>query len=364
MAGIYIHVPFCHSKCTYCDFYSMPVREQGERYVEALLNEWQLRHDELDEPVRTIYFGGGTPSALVTGLLDRIIGVLPVDEAEEITMEVNPEDVTADFCKWLADSPVNRVSMGVQSLNDNELKLIGRRHTANEAIEAYHRLRDCGMGNISLDLIYGLPLQSLESWRESLSALLELRPEHLSAYLLSYEDGTRLTAMRNAGKVTEASQELAEEMYEELCSLSRAGGYEHYEISNFARTGYRSRHNSSYWRNVPYLGLGPSAHSLTSGVRSYNPSSLRDYLTNNGGVKVVESESETEKINDLLLTALRTEEGLLLSALPESRRGRLLHDAAPWIDSHALIPEDGRLRMDERHWLISDRVLVDLIEVD
>ena len=379
MAGIYIHVPFCHSKCAYCDFYSMPLKGREEKYAgytDALLNEWEHRHGELDQPVRTIYFGGGTPSSLPLTQLDRIISVLPVgrggetmDEAAdiemtmEVTMEVNPEDVTGEFCEWLRRSPVNRVSMGVQSLNDRELSVIGRRHTAREAVEAYKRLRDASIENISLDLIYGLPKQSLESWRESLISLLDMRPEHLSAYLLSYEEGTRLTAMRSAGKVAEATQELAEEMYATLCSLTHTRGYEHYEISNFALPGRRSRHNSSYWRGVPYLGLGPSAHSLTMGDRSYNPSSLRDYIAANGVVNVVEHESETEKINDLILTALRTKEGLRLSDFTPARRERLMRAASPWVSSRALRLEDGYLRMDEAHWLISDRVIVDLIEV-
>ena len=311
MSGLYIHVPYCHAKCAYCDFYSTPSDAGKEEFVNALLHEFQARRDEIPDPVDTLYIGGGTPSSLTTRLLDRIISALPTDELTEFTIEVNPEDITENFTHWLRGTPITRVSMGVQSFDDVTLQAIGRRHTAAQAAEAIRRLQDTGL-SISLDLIYGLPGQTIEKWEESVVNILQFKPEHLSAYLLSYEPGTRLTAMLNAGKIQQVPTDTLVDMYHLLCRLTSSAGYDHYEISNFARPGHQARHNSSYWNLTPYLGLGPGAHSYDGArTRSYNPHDLRAYLSASGiGVTVRETESTDEAYNDFCMVSLRTKRGL------------------------------------------------------
>lgn len=365
MAGLYIHIPFCHSKCAYCDFYSMPRTEQGEEYVEALRKEYLARIDEVGVP-DTIYIGGGTPSSLPIALLERIFTWIPTDKAREITMEVNPEDVTADFARWLATSPVNRVSMGVQSLNDSELAAIGRHHTAHEAIDAYHRLRAAGISNISLDLIFGLPGQSIRSWSETLREILDLQPQHLSAYTLMLEEGTRLWARNMAGKLTLPSDEDVESMYRTLCNETAERMYDHYEISNFAKPGRASLHNSSYWNLTPYLGLGPGAHSFDGILRRYNPSSLKDYLLYPTTHTIIDTETPRERINDYIMIHLRTAAGLSLSDLKARYGAEAANEVTVSARPHlrcGYLEENAPLhiRIPERYFLIADTIISDLM---
>lgn len=367
MAGIYVHIPFCHSKCAYCDFYSMPLRNEAD-FVESLINEYSSRKKELTEDVSTIYLGGGTPSCLSRKQLIRIFDLLPVDNAEEITIEINPEDATEDFIQWLHKStPVNRVSMGVQSLNDNELKTIGRRHTAIEAVEAANRLLDCGF-NLSLDLIYGLPGQDTASWEKSLEGILSINPHHLSCYLLSYEPGTRLTAMKQAGKITEISDSGAQEIYEILCDRTSFAGYGHYEISNFSKPGFHSRHNSSYWNLTPYLGLGPGAHSFDGKIRRYNPGNLKGYLESKGvGITMVEQENDSERFNNFVITSLRTSKGMDLNLCStifgNLRRCNVEKISEKFIREGVMWHKGGLLGINSRNWLIADAIMVEFIEV-
>lgn len=256
--------------------------------------------------------------------------------------------------------------MGVQSLSDTELKAIGRRHTAREALAAAKAIRQGGIDNISLDLIYGLPGQTLESWQESLRGLLNFRPSHLSAYILSYEPGTRLTALLHAGKIAQASDRLIEEMYHHLCHAVTAAGYEHYEISNFALPGKRAQHNSGYWAGKPYLGLGPSAHSYDGLVRRINPASIKEYLEKiASGVPAcyLDEENDDNRFNDLLITRLRTCEGLSLEQVPPTRLPQLLRDAEPMVSSGALVRTPTHIYIPEHHWLTSDNVIADLMQV-
>lgn len=364
--GLYIHVPFCHAKCFYCDFYSLSATEaMMDDFVDALLAEWQMRRHELHGLPVTVYLGGGTPSALGIPRLRRILSQLPLDEAVEVTVEANPEDVTPGWARELAALGVNRVSMGVQSLNDPELRAIGRRHSSAEAIAAVDCLRQEGISNISLDLIYGLPGQSLSSWQRSLDGLLALRPEHLSAYALSYEEGTRLTALLRRGMVTEVDDDIVAEMYEALCRTAGAAGYDHYEISNFALPGRRAIHNSSYWTMAPYLGIGPAAHSFDGlSTRRANPGSIRRWLKAIGeGQSAYEEEREDTVTlhNDRLMTALRTADGI--PATPA-----MLQAAAPHLANATmtLLPANApeapsRLRITEKAWLTSDPIIASLL---
>ncbi len=334
-----------------------------ERYVRRVVEEIGER---LTDPPMTVYLGGGTPSILSQRLLDALLHGIPLERCEELTIETNPEDVTVEFCKWLKNTPINRVSMGVQSLDSALLKAIGRRHTAPEAVEAYRRLREVAeIRNISLDLIYGLPGQDLISWQQSLEGLLVLRPEHLSAYLLSYEPGTVLTRRLEQGRVSEASPELASQMYDVLSARAGEEGYEHYEISNFALPGLRARHNSHYWDGTPYLGVGIGAHSLMpDGVRCYHASDLKRYLADGWRATLTEDvETAIDRFNDFIITRLRTAEGLDLDEcrrLHGSRLTEALVRTARTLDSLALTPT--RIAIPKRLWLTSDTFLRALMQ--
>lgn len=346
MAGLYIHIPFCRHKCAYCDFYSGPLRGfRATEYADALMEE--LRERSRYDRFETVYIGGGTPSTMDPQLLAPFLQL----GTGERTIEVNPEDVTPETAyKWL-EAGANRVSMGVQSLIDGELEAVGRRHSASQAIEAYRTLRREGFENISLDLIYGLPQQTPHSWRQSLMQLLDLLPEHLSAYSLSYEAGTLLHTRLLTGKIHETAEEDVVEMYETLCEETRRAGMEHYEISNFAMPGFHSRHNSSYWNSTPYLGLGPGAHSFDGNVRGFNPPHLGEYMKNPAAAFRIEEETDTERHNDMIMTALRTARGLnpeVLTPAELAKARRILIPAA-----------DGRLRISETDWLRADSITVE-----
>ena len=263
--GLYIHIPFCKSKCLYCDFYS---RCGGDNllvdYTAALIKEMQTRKMELKQAVSSTYIGGGTPSLMPVNLLKQIVDAInenfTLSSDVEFTIEVNPDDITDEYCEAISSLGINRVSMGVQSFVDNELKRIGRRHTAQDAERAFRILRKY-FRNISIDLIFALPDQTLKSWNETIDKAIKLKPEHISAYALMYEEGTVLTKMRDIGKLKPTDDNIYADMYNMLASLMHEAGYGHYEISNFSLPGYESRHNSSYWQSQPYLGLGPAAHS-------------------------------------------------------------------------------------------------------
>lgn len=319
MAGLYVHIPFCARRCTYCDFFStLSMRESGPDYVRAVVAEAALRRDELrGESVKTLYLGGGTPSQLSADLLAALVhglaGVFPLTDVEEFTVEANPDDVTPQWCEALPQLGVNRVSMGVQSFEDDILRLIGRRHTARQAVDAVERLREAGITNISIDLIFGLPGQTLDSWRATVSQAIALKPQHISAYGLTYEEGTRLWHQRERGEVTEVPEETCLEMYRILVDMLQMAGYEHYEISNFAQPGYHSRHNSSYWNDTPYLGLGAAAHSYDGNIRRYNPSDLHAYISSIQAGKtafVQEELSWQERYDERVMLGLRTVRGV------------------------------------------------------
>lgn len=369
-SGLYIHIPYCHSKCAYCDFYSTPRRDTLGRMVDALIREWGMRSAELPTPPYTIYVGGGTPSILPIESLQRVIAsVGHAAEREEWTIECNPEDVTAAWVDGIRSIGFTRVSMGVQSLVDSELRLIGRRHTARQALDSASRLLDSGL-QVSLDLIYGLPKQTFDSWEYSLGRLLELGPHHLSAYLLSYEQGTRLWAMLQAGKVEEASDDCVTAMYRTLCRTTAAAGYKHYEVSNFALAGCRAVHNSRYWSGHPYLGLGPGAHSFDGSARRINPSSITSYLESieaGHNAYTVDEESQLDRLNDMIITRLRTVEGLSLTeiatAYHEAQANDVLNDAKVHLAAGDLVLNGDRLQIPEHAWLRSDAVMRDLIRV-
>ncbi len=363
MAGLYIHIPFCHSKCIYCDFYSMPQNDRLDALLETFPREYALRKNEITEPFTTVYNGGGTPSLVEPEKLARLCLSLPTTDAEEFTIEVNPEDVTADRIREWREIGINRVSMGIQSFDDNELRSIRRRHSADDARNAIDLLLTAGIGNISCDLIYGLPGQSVESWKKSLTRLLSYHLPHISAYCLSYEPGTALYARMTAGKVAPTDDETLEQMYSVLCQETALAGYEHYEISNFALPGIRSKHNSSYWTGTPYLGLGPGAHSFDGKTRRFNPGNIKDYIAT-ADITVIDDETENQLFNDCLITALRTADGLDLNRLSTDLAKYILKTAKPFLDNGQMsLTAGNQLRISEPAWFRSDTILRELILV-
>ena len=375
MAGIYVHIPFCASRCAYCDFFStLRLGEVGEAYVDAVVAEARLRHDELcGGAVSTLYLGGGTPSQLPISLLERLVGGLratfDLSGLEEFTIEANPDDVTPEWCVALSPLGVNRVSMGVQSFEDHILRAIGRRHTARQAVQAVENLRHAGIDNISIDLIYGLPGQTVESWTESVQRALDLRPQHISAYGLSYEEGTRLWRQRERGEVIEVPEVQCLEMYRILVDKLQAAGYEHYEISNFALPGYHSRHNSSYWDDTPYLGLGAAAHSYDGTVRRYNPSDLKGYIDKiMAGETAFEQEqlSRWERYDERVMLGLRTATGVdadrLRADFGDEAWRHFTQEARPHITAGNLrVTDDRRYILTRNGIMLSDAIIRDLM---
>ncbi len=299
---IYLHVPFCGSFCTYCDFYSEICRSRQafNEYADAVIAEIRDRRKELEmnmsaqDAVNTLYIGGGTPSVLPLDVLSRIVGAVspterlslvtdpvevttPTELFDEFTVEVNPEDIVEkgrEYVRGLLALGVNRISMGIQSFNDDILRWMNRRHDAGNAVKAFHILRESGVRNISIDLIFGISQLTDETWKDTIEKALELSPEHISAYQLSIEEGSALAKMEADGRYVEASEEQCRRQYDILCRCLGRSGYHHYEISNFAKPGFEAVHNSAYWRRAPYIGLGPGAHSLTGNVRSWNSQEL------------------------------------------------------------------------------------------
>ncbi|MBS5874570.1 MAG: radical SAM family heme chaperone HemW [Prevotella sp.] len=370
MAGIYIHIPFCKSRCIYCGFYSTTLLDLRKKYINAVCREMELRKNYIREPFSTIYLGGGTPSLLdeaeLTKLFLYINNVYDVDRNAEITMECNPDDITPEFTNMLSRLPINRVSMGAQTFADSRLRLLHRRHNSDEVKHAVKLLREAGIKNISIDLMFGFPDESLSQWKEDISAALALNVEHISAYSLMYEEDTPLWKMLNTGKVKEIDEELSLTMFKELvCQLTDAG-YEHYEISNFARPGYRSRHNSSYWHQVPYIGLGAAAHSFDLNSRQCNVADLKLYIEeiNNGIIPMEREELDNDTtFNDIITTALRTSDGIDLNAM-ETRLGKryrntLISAAGKHIEQGLLEIRHDRLRLTSEGIFISDMVMSD-----
>ncbi len=374
MAGLYIHIPFCESRCIYCGFYSTTLAQLKEQYVEAVCKEANnaLRFKSAFGNFSTVYLGGGTPSQLSPALLHRLFEHLEIgDEANskelEITMECNPDDLTDDYAAALRDLPVNRISMGAQTFSDDRLRFLHRRHTSRQVSEAVERLRHIGIDNISIDLMFGFPGETLCDWEADIQQALTLQVEHISAYSLMFEEGTPLYALREQGKVKEVDEELSLKMYETLIDRLTAAGYEHYEISNFARPGFHSRHNSSYWDGTPYIGLGAAAHSYDIDSRWWNISNVREYIRrvqhDESPIEETEVLNDETRYNDAVMTALRTREGLPLERLSESQRQYLLSQARPHLERQLITMEDNHLRLTRQGLFVSDMVMSDLMMV-
>lgn len=374
MAGVYLHIPFCKSRCIYCDFYSNSNESQIDAFVHALCAEAKMRRKEIKEPIKSIYFGGGTPSRLnkthFQQLFETLFSLFSIENDAEITLEANPDDVSPEYIRMLSRLAFNRISIGIQSFNDDELTFLSRRHSAQEAINAVKNCQKAGFENISIDLMYGLSNQTSETWQNTLYQALALNVPHISAYHLIYEEKTRLYRMTKAGSVTPVSEDISTQMFEMLIDTLTANGYEHYEISNFARNKLYSQHNTSYWQDKKYIGLGPSAHSYDGKSRRWNVSSLRHYL--DGIVRnepVFESEelSSTQHYNERILTGLRTMWGVDLDKMTTDF-GNEMYDycmkcAQPHLYQQTLQINNNRLCLTRQGIFISDGIMSDLMKV-
>ena len=378
MAGIYIHIPFCKQRCTYCDFYKETGsnNNQIDAFVDALIQEIQLRKSYLNgEDISTLYFGGGTPSVLnfnqFKKIFNEIYSCFNVEDDAEITMEANPDDLTEVYLKTLSPLPFNRLSIGIQSFNDAHLKKINRRHDAQQAKDAVINARKHGFKNISIDLIYALPEQTIDDWKNQLEEAFKLDVEHISAYGLTYEEGTALWKQRNKGLVKVTEDEVTLQMFDYMRLQMSEKGFESYEISNYAKPGFRSRHNSAYWQFVPYLGLGPSAHSFDGKSRQWNISSQQKYTEGISIFKpLFEKEilSEQDFYNDFIMVSLRTKEGIDLIRL-KNRFGDVLFDyclqnADNQIKYGNLILNNNRLFLSDAGVHITNQVIVELMKTD
>ena len=368
---LYIHVPFCRSKCRYCSFFSRPFDMVAvEAYVSALLAEMRHWGRKLSRPaVETVYFGGGTPSLLPSWALSQIMPELrrqfDLDGVVEWTFEANPDSaLDGDFLAALLRYGVNRLSLGVQSLSDADLRALGRPHTAAQATAAYQLARQAGFANIGLDLIWGLPGQRETGWLEQLRAVVALRPEHLSCYGLTVEAGTPLAADVEEGGVILPPEGEQGRMYVHGAEFLEAAGYLQYEISNFARMGFVSRHNSGYWEGKDYLGLGPAAVSTLGGVRHENPADLAQWgalvragRCGQGGAAL----TDAEKAREMVMLALRTTRGLPLAAYRKATGRDFIRDNAALVT--ALRQNDlirisaGHLRLTKNGFLVSNVIL-------
>lgn len=371
---LYLHIPFCAQRCIYCDFYTTTKGEEVRKeYISSLCAEIKYRAGELPHNhLSTIYLGGGTPSLLseeeLIAIFDSIREVFTFDEATEITIESNPDDITADYLTMLRRLGFNRLSMGVQSFQTDQLSFLRRRHTAEQALTAVALAYEKGFENISIDLIYGLPHQQLSDWEKDLRTAFSLPITHLSAYSLIYEKGTPLYKMKKMGKVKEAEEGLSFAMYERLLHITHQAGWEHYEISNFAQPHYRSQHNSGYWKDRPYLGCGTAAHSFNGSERRWNISSLQAYIASPGQPPHhIEKLTPSERLNDRLLTSLRTVEGLSLEKTTadfgEMKVQQILHTAAQHIQRGNMLHDKGYLKLSQAGFFISDDIISDLMEV-
>lgn len=372
--GIYVHVPFCRSKCFYCGFYSVASTVLKDVYINALCREIDLRAGYLtSRQLDTLYFGGGTPSFLELSDLEKIVtkltDVYQFTPGAEWTIELNPEDITVEKLAGIKSLGFNRLSIGVQSFSDHVLKQINRTHSGQQAIDAVKLAESLGFDNIGIDLIIGLPGTQNENIHHDLEVVKSLSLSHLSVYMLSIDSNSVFEVLRKKGNLEMKDDDHLAEEYEKVAGCLKGMGFEHYEISNFARNQKYSRHNTSYWQQKPYIGLGASAHSYDGCSRQWNVSHLKTYIEtlDKGLLKFDREElSEIDKYNEYLMTNLRTIWGVDLAFLQE-KYGHFLANSHGGIENYLkngyMEQESGRLRLNEKGWLISDRIFSDLFIV-
>ncbi len=373
MSGIYIHIPFCRQRCYYCDFYTTTQTKRKPELIAAINKEiverklW-LNNDE----VSTIYFGGGTPSLLsideINQIIESIYSNFKVVEKPEITLEANPDDLTNKQIALIKSTPVNRLSMGIQSFHNSELEMMNRRHNVDQVYTSIKDSQDAGFDNISVDLIYGLPQSTIENWEYNLEQVKQLNIQHLSAYHLTFEKGTVFDVKRSKGELFSVKEEESIRQFKALIKWASANNFVHYEISNFGKEGYFSNHNTSYWMQQRYLGVGPAAHSYNIDTRAWNVANLSVYINKiTAGENAYETEqlSDTDKHNEFLITSLRTRWGINLQEFEEqfgeSLKKNLITKAKPFLQTQKLYEKENCLILTDEGVFISDAILADLM---
>ncbi|MEN8201733.1 MAG: radical SAM family heme chaperone HemW [Bacteroidota bacterium] len=373
MAGLYVHIPFCKQACRYCDFFFSVSLHYVDAFVDSLLKEMELRAGELPgTPLETLYLGGGTPSVLSEKHLDQILEAVHThynfQKNDEWTIECNPDDLSPAYLTHLRKLGFTRISIGIQSFHQRDLELMRRSHTAAQAERSVQDAAAAGFENITVDLIYGIPDQSLKEWEENISQALSLPISHISAYHLTFESGTVFDHWRKKGRLLPVHEEASVSQYHLLRKRLAEKGFDHYEISNFAREGHMSRHNMIYWSGKSYLGLGPSAHSFDSIRRSWNVSSLKEYMegiASGNLARETEDLSPAERYHDYLITSLRTRWGAdpqyiqrqFGAELSDHFRGK----SKTFLEQGSMQITENRVVIHPDHWLIADHILRELL---
>jgi len=375
MAGIYIHIPFCKKKCHYCNFYSLASVKYRDLFVPALIREIELQKDYPGgEPIRSIYFGGGTPSLLtaieIEDIIKQVVSFHKIDTKVEITLEANPDDLSEAKIKKLCRTRINRLSIGIQSFFDTDLEYLGRSHNRDQAIMAIQEVKKAGFDNISLDLIYGIPTQSDEMWKDNLRLFLSCDIKHLSAYALTPETGTALPLLIRKGARTGISEDNIARHFQTLLKEMKFGGYEHYEISNFSKPGFYAVHNKNYWTGEKYLGLGPSAHSYDGRSRQWNVCHMNKYIqsiTNNIVPFEKEMLSSIQIFNEYVLVSLRTMWGCSIDHIRKEFGERMLESFLTRAEQHIingnLINKKNSFVLSEKGKLFADGISSDLFAI-
>ena len=374
MSAIYIHIPFCKQACHYCDFHFSTSMKKKDEVVDALCKELLLRKEEISGDIETIYFGGGTPSLLTSEELQQIFETIfsnfSIVKDPEITLEANPDDLSEEKLKMLAASPVNRLSIGVQSFFEEDLKMMNRAHNQQEALESIETAKKY-FDNISIDLIYGIPQMSNERWQQNLNKALELHVPHISSYALTVEPKTALKKLIEKGKISPVDEDAAKEHYELMIEILEKAGFENYEFSNFGKPGYFSRNNTAYWFGKPYLGIGPSAHSFDGNNRKWNINNNILYIKAIAKGELpaeVEKLSITDKYNEYVMTRLRTKWGISLPEVEEkfgeAYKVYLLKEAQHFLEDGLLDLNDDTLSISKRGKFLSDGIAADLFFIN
>jgi len=372
LAGIYIHIPFCAQKCHYCDFYSLASLKYRDKVIESIIKEIEFRKDFLgDAIVNTIYFGGGTPSILtiseIKTIIDQLYTNYSIAEDPEITLEANPEDLNSEFLRDLKCIGINRLSIGIQTTFDKYLEFMNRRHSAGQGLKSIREAKKAGFTNISIDLIYGIPGLTMDEWKQSIDEILQLGIQHISAYHLTIEEKTAFGVFKKRGKLKEIEEDSSFQQFELLIKKLNEKQFIHYEISNFARENFYSKHNSNYWKQVPYLGIGPSAHSFKKGIRTWNFSSIKPYIEALNENKLPfeqESLTKTDQYNDYVITTLRTIWGIDINYIEkefgEEYLQHLLKNAEYYVNKDYLVMKEKKLTLTSQGKFISDAIISDL----
>lgn len=373
MAGIYIHIPFCRQKCFYCDFYKTVNTSLTPKFISSLKSEVIQRKNYLaGEPVQTIYFGGGTPSVLSVvewaEIMELLYREFIVSPAVEITFEANPDDLSKEYLSGIFELGINRISIGIQSFQNDLLKNMNRRHFGKQAVDAVENAAKTGFNNISVDLIYGLPGLKATDWKASLDQVFKLPVQHLSAYHLTYHEGTPFYTWLKKGTLKETKETESIRQFEILVEKAQTNGFEQYEISNFAKNQLYSRHNSSYWLGEKYLGLGPSAHSFNGVSRRWNVSHIDSYIKAIGNNQVYSEEeilTENNRYNEYILTRIRTIWGVSLVELKtnfgEEKTNHFIRNIEKYLSSNLVYQQNEKFTLTKKGMFISDEIMANLM---